>query len=109
MISRKYQQYLKIVVITSLCWCILDVWILNYFSGCANSQPPEPLRHKAARAVTDKAARAAVTEAVTDMSQAHIDASNNNNDGGIENSEEVPEENVKSKKGFFDNIIPDGE
>lgn len=101
MISRKYQQYLKIVVITSLCWCILDVWILNYFSGCANSQPPEPLRHKAARA--------AVTEAVTDMSEAHIDASNNNNDGGIENSEEVPEENVKSKKGFFDNIIPDGE
>lgn len=34
MFSRKAQHVLKIVVLTSLVWCLLDVFILNYFSGC---------------------------------------------------------------------------
>lgn len=44
--SRRFQQTLKVVVITSLCWCILDVWILSYFSGCTtNSQVPSNRQH----------------------------------------------------------------
>ncbi|XP_067934331.1 polypeptide N-acetylgalactosaminyltransferase 13-like [Watersipora subatra] len=36
--SRKWQQTIKIVVITSLCWCIMDVWLLSYFSNCADNK-----------------------------------------------------------------------
>ncbi|KAF6026707.1 GALNT1 [Bugula neritina] len=38
MFSRKSQQVLKVVVLTSLVWCLLDVFILTYFSGCAETQ-----------------------------------------------------------------------
>ena len=41
MISRKYQQYIKVVVLTSLVWCLLDVWLLTYFSNCTDS-PTKP-------------------------------------------------------------------
>ena len=37
MFSRKTLHVLKIVVATSLVWCLLDVFILNYFSGCETS------------------------------------------------------------------------
>lgn len=28
------------VVLTSLVWCMLDVWILTYYSGCADNPHP---------------------------------------------------------------------
>ena len=97
MVSRKCQQYLKVVVITSLCWCILDVWILNYFSGCANSGPQAAVK------------RHIPSGSATDLSEADIDAGNQDDNGDIQNSdEEVVKENVNNKKSFFDNIIPDG-
>ena len=97
MVSRKCQQYLKVVVITSLCWCILDVWILNYFSGCANSSPQAAVK------------RHIPSGSATDLSKADIDAGNQDDNGDIQNSdEEVVKENVNNKKSFFDNIIPDG-
>lgn len=40
--GKKFQQTLKVVVITSLCWCILDVMLIQYFSECANSPKPLP-------------------------------------------------------------------
>lgn len=45
MFGRKGQQVIKVVVLTSLVWCMLDVWILTYYSGCAdNTTPPRSLR-----------------------------------------------------------------
>lgn len=43
LLSRKGQQTLKVVVITSLCWCIVDVWFLSYFSGCTTNSVSSPV------------------------------------------------------------------
>lgn len=40
MFSRKSLHVIKIVVLTSLVWCMLDVWILTYYSDCSDSTPP---------------------------------------------------------------------
>ena len=44
MLSRKTVQVLKVIVLTSLVWCMLDVWILTYYSGCADT--PVQVQHR---------------------------------------------------------------
>lgn len=52
MCSRKWQQYLKVIVLTSLVWCMLDVWILTYFSNCADNA--SAVSHKVERDIVNK-------------------------------------------------------
>ena len=39
MVSRLKLQYCKIILATSLVWFLLDVFLLMYFTDCANSNP----------------------------------------------------------------------
>ncbi|XP_067931373.1 polypeptide N-acetylgalactosaminyltransferase 13-like [Watersipora subatra] len=44
MVSRKTVQVVKVVVLTSLVWCLMDVFLLTYFSGCAET--PTKAQHR---------------------------------------------------------------
>lgn len=32
--TRRWSQYVKVIAVTSLFWCSLDIFIINYFSNC---------------------------------------------------------------------------
>lgn len=39
MVSRLRLQYCKIILATSLVWFLLDVFLLMYYTDCANTAP----------------------------------------------------------------------
>ncbi|KAF6027953.1 GALNT1 [Bugula neritina] len=85
--SRKWQHTIKVVVITSLCWCILDVWFLSYFSNCANENSN-----------FDKQLHA--------INKAEEAAGGKNEVQGKSRSLVPAVENVAKDTGFLDKILP---
>lgn len=76
-------------MITSLCWCILDVWFLSYFSNCANENSN-----------FDKQLHA--------INKAEEAAGGKNEVQGKSRSLVPAVENVAKDTGFLDKILPSG-
>lgn len=95
MFSKRWQQSLKIIVITSLCWCILDVWIISYFSNCASNSPSLPRVGRGDGALATNPILKEQKQSERSESEGHGDS--------VERRGEQPKDS-----GFFDKILPDG-
>lgn len=78
---------MKVILLTSLCWCILDVWILNYFSGCA-------IKGSKSNQLRDG----------TDLSVTEL----NDNGRQDQSEDESAVTKTKEKESFLEKMIPDG-
>ena len=102
--SRKHHHTIKVVVITSLCWCVFDVWLLSSFSGCANSGLTTgiSLREKVDNDIADESIEKIGKVFKEDEQVVGADES------AEDEKDLVAPPKIKKSDGFFDKIIPDG-